>query len=174
MSKYTLWGIISLIFIWVGIDSLDEDRTLGIIMIMGASFALAYITYLWKKHEGSTLEQLKLMQEMTSNEIEKLRKRKQEIIDEGAKKGEVISTEKVLESLDELKTSYDGDNPEEYFAKIVLNKFKSIVVIDDNSNYEILKKFKNIEFLTNYQLDWGLEVLGINSGLFNYEVEKLK
>ena len=36
---------------------------------------------------------------------------------------------------------------EEYFEKIVLNKFKSIVVIDDQSNSEILKKFKNIEIL---------------------------
>ena len=63
---------------------------------------------------------------------------------------------------------------EEYFEKIVLNKFKSIVVIDDQSNSEILKKFKNIEFLHNYSLDWGLEVLSINSGLLNYEVEKIK
>ena len=63
---------------------------------------------------------------------------------------------------------------EEYFEKIVLNKFKSIVVIDDQSNSEILKKFKNIEFLHDYSLDWGLEVLSINSGLLNYEVEKIK
>ena len=63
---------------------------------------------------------------------------------------------------------------EEYFEKIVLNKFKSIVVIDDQSNSEILKKFKNIEILHDYSLDWGLEVLSINSGLLNYEVEKIK
>ncbi len=75
-----------------------------------------------KNHKDFTLEQLKLMQEMTNNEIEKIKKRKPEIIDDGAKKGEVISTEKLLESLDELKTSYDGDNPEEYFA--VIDKMK--------------------------------------------------
>ena len=62
----------------------------------------------------------------------------------------------------------------EYFEKVVLNKFKSIVVIDDESNSEILKKFKDIEFLHDYSIDIGFEVLSINSGLLNYEIEKIK
>ena len=62
---------------------------------------------------------------------------------------------------------------EEYFEKIVLNKFKSIVVIDDQSNSEILKKFKNIELLHDFSIE-GLEVLSINSGLLNYEINKIK
>ena len=63
---------------------------------------------------------------------------------------------------------------EEYFNQIIFNKIKSIVVIDDQSNSEILKKFKNIEFLHDYSIDMGLEVLSINSGLLNYEIEKIK
>lgn len=62
---------------------------------------------------------------------------------------------------------------EEYFDQLILNKIKSIVVIDDQSNSEILKKFKNIEILHDFSIE-GLEVLGINSGLLNYEINKIK
>ena len=62
---------------------------------------------------------------------------------------------------------------EEYFDQIILNKIKSIVVIDDQSNSEILKKFKNIELLHDFSIE-GLEVLSINSGLLNYEINKIK
>jgi len=62
---------------------------------------------------------------------------------------------------------------EEYFNQLILNKIKSIVVIDDQSNSEILKKFKNIEFLHDFSIE-GLEVLSINSGLLNYKIEKIK
>ena len=62
---------------------------------------------------------------------------------------------------------------EEYFDQLILNKIKSIVVIDDQSNSEILKKFKNIEFLHDFSIE-GLEVLSINSGLLNYKIEKIK
>ena len=62
---------------------------------------------------------------------------------------------------------------EEYFDQLILNKIKSIVVIDDQSNSEILKKFKNIELLHDFSIE-GLEVLGINSGLLNYEINKIK
>ena len=62
---------------------------------------------------------------------------------------------------------------EDYFNRVVLNKFKSIVVIDDQSNSEILKKFKNIELLHNCELDMGLEYLEVNSGLIKVDVSKL-
>tara|TARA_B100001971_G_scaffold214403_1_gene251734 strand:- start:245 stop:3154 length:2910 start_codon:yes stop_codon:yes gene_type:complete len=67
-------------------------------------------------------EQLELTQELTNKEIVRIKARKQEIIDEGAKNGKVVSTEMILGGLDELKTSYDGDNPEEYFAAIEKTK----------------------------------------------------
>ena len=71
-----------------------------------------------KSTEEFTLDQLKSIQGLVSKEIEEISKKKQEIIDEGTENGMVVSTETLLESLDELKTSYDGDNPEEYFATI--------------------------------------------------------
>ena len=63
---------------------------------------------------------------------------------------------------------------EDYFNRVVLNKFKSIVIIDDQSNSEILKKFKNIELLHDWQIDMGLEGLGLNSGLVQVDLSKLK
>ena len=65
-----------------------------------------------------TVDQLKLMQRLLNKEIDELNKKKQGRIDELSKKGETISTETILESLDELKTSYDGNNPKEYFFAI--------------------------------------------------------
>ena len=62
---------------------------------------------------------------------------------------------------------------EKYFEQLIFNKFKSIVVIDDQSNSKILKKFKDVDFLLNYSIDWGLENLIINSGLVSYELSKI-
>ena len=62
---------------------------------------------------------------------------------------------------------------EEYFNQLVLNKFKSIVIIDDQSNSDILKKFKNIELLHDWSIDEGLEFLSLNSGLLEVDVGKL-
>jgi len=62
---------------------------------------------------------------------------------------------------------------EKYFNQLIFNKFKSIVVIDDQSNSKILKKFKDVDFLMNYSIDWGLEHLTINSGLVSYELSKI-
>ena len=62
---------------------------------------------------------------------------------------------------------------EKYFEQLIFNKFKSIVVIDDQSNSKILKKFKDVDFLLNYSIDWGLEHLIINSGLVVMNFQKL-
>ena len=61
----------------------------------------------------------------------------------------------------------------EYFEKLVLDKIKSIVVIDDQSNSKILKQFKNIELLHDYEIESGLYFLNINSGLISYEVSEI-
>ena len=62
---------------------------------------------------------------------------------------------------------------EDYFNQLVLNKFKSIVIIDDQSNSDVLKKFKNIELLHDWSLDEGLDFLSLNSGLLEVDVGKL-
>ena len=62
---------------------------------------------------------------------------------------------------------------EKYFNQLIFNKFKSIVVIDDQSNSKILKEFKDVDFLMNYSIDWGLDYLTINSGLVSYELSKI-
>jgi len=62
---------------------------------------------------------------------------------------------------------------EKYFNQLIVDKFKSIVVIDDQSNSKILKKFKDIDFLLNYSIDWGLDYLTINSGLISYDISKI-
>lgn len=63
---------------------------------------------------------------------------------------------------------------EEYFNKIILNKIKSIVVIDDHSNSEILKKFNNIELLHDFSIDTIDHDLKINSGLLDCDISKSK
>ena len=62
---------------------------------------------------------------------------------------------------------------EDYFNQLVLNKFKSIVIIDDQSNSDVLKKFKNIELLHDWSIDMGLDTISINGGLLNVNVRKL-
>jgi len=62
---------------------------------------------------------------------------------------------------------------EEYFNQLVLNKFKSIVIIDDQSNSDVLRKFNNIELLHDWSCDMGLEFLGLNSGLLQFDISKL-
>ena len=62
----------------------------------------------------------------------------------------------------------------EYFEKKIIDKIKSIVVIDDQSNSKILKQFKNIELLHDYEFESGLEFLNINSGFISYEVSEIK
>jgi len=80
---------------------------------------IAYSVIFFKRQSSDfTLEQLKVMLELTNKERERIKLRKQEIIDEATKKGQVISTDVVLKSIDELKSTYNGDNPEEYFAII--------------------------------------------------------
>ena len=57
---------------------------------------------------------------------------------------------------------------------MVLNKFKSIIVIEDQSDSKILKEFKDIELLHDCHTDYGLEYLNINSGFLSYEIAKIK
>ena len=63
---------------------------------------------------------------------------------------------------------------EQYFEELVLNKFKSVIVIDDQSDSKILKEFKDIELLHDCHTDYGLEYLNINSGFLSYEIAKIK
>ena len=63
---------------------------------------------------------------------------------------------------------------EQYFEELVLNKFKSVIVIEDQSDSKILKEFKDIELLHDCHTDYGLEYLNINSGFLSYEIAKIK
>jgi len=62
---------------------------------------------------------------------------------------------------------------EDYFNQLVLNKFKSIVIIDDQSNSDVLKKFQDIELLHDWSIDSGLDAININGGLLKVDWSKL-
>jgi len=62
---------------------------------------------------------------------------------------------------------------EDYFNQLVLNKFKSIVIIDDQSNSDVLKKFQDIELLHDWSIDSGLDTININGGLLKVDWSKL-
>ena len=83
-----------------------------------------------------------------------------------------IQTDKKLKDKFKIK-NLTVQQCEKYFDQLIFNKFKSIVVIDDQSNSKILKKFKDVDFLMNYSIDWGLDYLTINSGLVSYELSKI-
>lgn len=100
---------------------LAQDPVPNVIIPVWALIAYSVI-YFKRQSSDFTLEQLKLMLELIKKDIERNQARKQEIVDEATKRGEVISTDVVLKSLDELKSSYSGDNPEEYFAIIDKSK----------------------------------------------------
>ena len=46
-------------------------------------------------------------------------------------------------------------------------------MIDDQSNSDVLKKFNNIELLHDWSIDMGLEFLGLNGGLIQFDINKL-
>jgi hypothetical protein len=50
--------------------------------------------------------------------IEDIERKRQTIIDHGAASGKTVSTEAALKHVLELKTKYDGPNPEEYVSEI--------------------------------------------------------
>lgn len=122
MSKHIIWGIIALIFFLGGVESLKENQNSGIFMILLALGIIVFIVYKRSKKSEFTKEHLLQMKELVDKERGRIRERKQKIIDDAVNRGESISTEKLLESLDELKTSYKGNNPEEFFAMIEKNK----------------------------------------------------
>ena len=65
-----------------------------------------------------TLEQLLLMQTLVAEEKDRIEKRKREIIDQGAREGKTISTERALRYAEELKANYMGPDREEYVREI--------------------------------------------------------
>jgi|ERR1700693_903463 len=63
-------------------------------------------------------DQLLLMQQMQANSLKSTEKKKQEIIDKGAKEGKTISTEVLLRSVTRAKASYGGPDREGYARSI--------------------------------------------------------
>lgn len=78
---------------------LAQDPVPNVIIPVWALIAYSVI-YFKRQSSDFTLEQLKLMLELIKKDIERNQARKQEIVDEATKRGEVISTDVVLKSLD--------------------------------------------------------------------------
>jgi hypothetical protein len=127
-----------------------EGKSLGIGIIIlfyfinGVRGTLAY--YRLKK-----VDHLNLMKDMVDEKIERLRARKQEIINEGARRGDAISTEKILEHLDALKASYQGPSPEQYFAEI--DKAKQTFREKYGASIPVDEAYK---IVTDYEEKYGL------------------
>ena len=73
-----------------------------------------------------TMKQLNLMKESADKEIERIRARTLEELNQCAKKGAVITTDKVLDRLDELKSSYQGPNREQKMGTLVQMQLHAI------------------------------------------------
>lgn len=65
-----------------------------------------------------TREQITMVMGVVDKEIEKLEEREWAIINEAAKRGDTISREKALESVENMKATYQGPNREEYVKEI--------------------------------------------------------
>src|SRR5260370_33892276 len=65
-----------------------------------------------------TLDQLLLMKELVGKELNAIENRKQEIIDQGAKDGKTLSTEKVLKRVEELRSTYTGPDREQFVESV--------------------------------------------------------
>ena len=150
MSRNFLGGafaaIIGVMLLLMGISSLYEHRNVGFLMILGAFVIWALIIYARANKNPFSIDQLNLIRDLNEKEIERIRATKQQIINEGAKRGESISTDKILESLDELKSSYQGPNPKQYFAEIdkmkrdFQKKYGASIPVDEA--YKILTEYE--------------------------------
>lgn len=61
---------------------------------------------------------LSALKERNQLAVEKIKRKRQEIIDQGAADAKTISTEAALKYVLELKAAYDGPNREEYIADL--------------------------------------------------------
>lgn len=155
MNRNLFWGafavIVGIMLFLMGIYSLYEHRNIGYFMILGALVIWVLIIYARTNKSPFTIAQLKLVNDLNEKEIERIRTKKQQIIDEGAKGGESISTDKILERLDELKSSYQGPNPEQYFAEI--DKLKQALREKYGASIPVDEAYK---ILTDYEQKYGI------------------
>jgi len=113
--------------------------------IAGGSYSHGYYVFIRKTTAVRlSKEQLELMQDLVANERERIKIRKQEIIDEGARQGKTIPLAPILENLDKLKAEHQGD--EVYIAEIERQKKELIEMygahIPVDEAYKIVKKFE--------------------------------
>jgi hypothetical protein len=142
--------IIGIMLLLMGIFSLYEHRNAGFLMILGAFVIWALIIYARANRNPFSIDQLNLLRDLNEKEIERIKAMKQQIINEGAKRGESIPTDKILERLDELKSSYQGPNPEHYFAEI--DKIKMDFQKKYGASIPVDEAYK---ILTDYEQKYG-------------------
>jgi hypothetical protein len=72
-----------------------------------------------KRPQGQfSAEQLALMRELVETERRTIEERRQEIISQGAKRGDAISTESLLRRLEATKANYAGPDRESFVAAV--------------------------------------------------------
>jgi hypothetical protein len=90
-------------------------------------------------------EQLELMQDLVAKERQRIKTKKQEIIDEGAKEGKTIPLAPILENLEKLKAEHQGD--EAYIAEIerqkneLIEKYGTDIPVD--AAYKLVTEYEN-------------------------------
>ena len=114
----TLAAVVGVSLCWQGILILGQRDWLGILLLTGAMTIWLLIAFARANRNPFTPNQMRSFQDLIQKERLSIKAAKQQIIDEGAKVGDVVSTENILKKLDALKASYDGPNREEYFAYI--------------------------------------------------------
>jgi len=131
------------------VDNLFDATSMGVAAT--TILALLYQARTTNKRQSSsrqefTQEQFLMMKDLIAKERESIERGRQEIITEGAKRGETISTEQVLKRVEDLKSTYDGPNREQFVQDIdrITREFREIhgpqIPIDEA--YGLLKELE--------------------------------
>jgi hypothetical protein len=143
----TLAAVIGVLLFLEGVTTIGDHQSQGLLMLIGAVAIGFLIAYAKTNKNPFTPEQAKLIQELIYKELVRNRASVKQIIDDGAKRGDTISTDEILKSIDDLKASYHGPNSEQYFAELdrfsneFRQKYGTNIPVD--MAYKILKEYED-------------------------------
>jgi hypothetical protein len=158
MKNYNIKEILAkafaIILLISGIIIIGESIYSAMMMIIGAGTIWALVDYARANKNPLTKEQMLHVMRLANKEIIENRNKKQEIINEGAKRGETIPIKSILDVLDESKINYLGQDTLRYFDEVdkmkqeLINKFGNSIPVD--AAYKMVAEFE-----ADYQSRYG-------------------
>lgn len=115
-------------------------------IFLAALIIVAYFVYSRKTTSvRMTKEQIELMQDLISDEQERIKIRKQEIIDQGVKEGKTIPLAPILANLEKSKMVHQGDNSYvtviDHMKNDLIQKYGTHIPVDEA--YKLMQKCEN-------------------------------